>query len=211
MFTGLIEELGTVTRFQRIGDRYDLDIRATKVIQDLQTDDSISINGVCLTVVGFHEAGFSVQVVPQTVKMSNLGNLKTGSVVNLERAMAAGDRFGGHFVQGHVDGVGEITGLSRTDDHALLRVEIPKESAVFCVEQGSIAIDGISLTIAAIQDSIIEVAVIPHTLKETNLQDRQPGDKVNIEVDMLSKYVQRHIRSTSDTGLTLDWIKDQGF
>lgn len=211
MFTGLIEEIGTVTRFQRIGERFDLDIQATKVMEGLKVDDSISINGVCLTVVGFHKSGFSAQVVPQTVKKSNLGSLETGARVNLERAMAAGDRFGGHFVQGHVDGVGRILQLTHTNDHAVLRVKIPEDLTPFCVDQGSIALNGISLTIASIRDEIVEVAIIPHTLQETNLKNRQSGDDVNIEVDMLSKYVHKHLQSTSNSGITLEWMKEQGF
>ncbi|MCF7804904.1 MAG: riboflavin synthase [Candidatus Marinimicrobia bacterium] len=211
MFTGIIEEKGTVKRFQRRGERFDLDISATQVLDNMKIDDSISVNGVCLTVIRVDNDGFGAQVVPQTVQKSAIGDIRPGDAVNLERALAAGDRFGGHFVQGHVDGVGEIQSISRDEDHATMSVSIPEELSKFCVDQGSIAIDGISLTIASLENTIVKIAVIPHTLKQTTLGERGPGDRVNIEIDMLSKYVRRHLQGADESSITMDWLREQGY
>ena len=211
MFTGIIEEVGTVHRFQKTGKRYDLEITASRIPNDLHIDDSVSVNGVCLTVVHVHDAGFLVQVIPQTIRMSALSELKKGDGVNLEWAMAAGDRFGGHFVQGHVDGVGNILSIHRESDHAEYDIEIPQDLAQYCIPQGSIAIDGISLTIASLEGNRVRVALIPHTLKQTNLGGHKSGDLVNIEVDLLSKYVEKHIHGRTEGKMSLEWLKEQGW
>jgi len=211
MFTGLIEEIGRIREFRKIGDRFDLVINANLVTKDVNVDDSIAVNGVCLTVVDHGIDYFKVQVIPQTVRMSALTNYSRGDEVNLERAMAAGDRFGGHFVQGHVDGTAKVTSWHREKEDIRLQIQFGENLMKFCVDQGSICIDGVSLTIAGIQQNLLEVALIPHTLEATTLGQRSPGDLVNIEVDMLSKYVYRHLHPDEQSGMTMEWLKEQGF
>jgi len=211
MFTGLIEEIGRIGEFRKIGDRFDLVINANLVSTDVKVDDSIAVNGVCLTVVDHNRDYFQVQVIPQTVRMSALTNYSAGDEVNLERAMAAGDRFGGHFVQGHVDGTAKVASWHREKEDIRLQIQLGENLMKFCVDQGSICIDGVSLTIAGIQQNLLEVALIPHTLEATTLGQRSPGDLVNIEVDMLSKYVYRHLHPDEQSGMTMEWLKEQGF
>ncbi|MBD3274981.1 MAG: riboflavin synthase [Candidatus Marinimicrobia bacterium] len=212
MFTGLIEEQGTVQTFQRKGDRYDLTVTADKILADVKIDDSINVNGVCLTVVDHSPTDFSVQIVPQTVKKSALKYLKPGDAVNLERAMAAGGRFGGHFVQGHADGTAQVRALYEKEDWAVLTLEVPDDLVAFCVSQGSITIEGVSLTIAEIRERELDIAIIPHTLKVTTLGHKRQGDEVNIEVDLLSKYVHKHLNSHQKTSkLSLEWLEQQGY
>jgi len=211
MFTGLVEEIGTIRKIAQQGDRFDLFIEATTVTEDLKVDDSVNVNGVCLTVVDYTPESFHVQVVPQTIRKSAFRNYRAGERVNLERAMSAGGRFGGHFVQGHVDGTAELINLRHSEDHAELTLSAPVDLLQYCVDQGSIAVDGISLTIASIQDNTINIAVIPHTLTQTNLQYKQPGDLMNIEVDMLSKYVKKHLQQSSESKMSFEWLTEQGF
>lgn len=211
MFTGLIEEIGIVRKFNQIGERYDLQIQAETVTEELEIDDSISVNGVCLTVVELGGHGFKVQVVPQTVRKSSLRHLRINQRVNLERAMAAGGRFGGHFVQGHVDGTAELLKITQIDDYATMEFRMEEGLSKYCVNQGSIAVDGVSLTIANIDGASLEIAVIPHTLRMTTLGSLRQGDEVNIEVDMLSKYIERHLQQKNDSSMSLEWLQKQGF
>ncbi|HKJ69999.1 MAG TPA: riboflavin synthase [bacterium] len=211
MFTGLIEEIGILDDLVRRGDRYDITVRASTVTEDLAVDDSVNINGVCLTVVETGPNYFHVQVVPQTVRKSTFSRYQPGEQLNLERALAAGDRFGGHFVQGHVDGTAALVKFHRQDDHAVLGIRPGRDLLRYCVNQGSIAVDGISLTIASLQADTIEIAAIPHTMRHTNLQHKQVGDAVNIEVDMLSKYVEHHLERHSTSRMTFDWLTEQGY
>ncbi len=212
MFTGLIEEVGKVRSFQRAGERYDLTISAQSILEDIHVDDSINVNGVCLTVVQHSSSDFKVQVVPQTVKKSTLQFLKAGEKVNLERAMSAGGRFGGHFVQGHADGTARIEKMFEKEDWAILNLSLREELLDYCVNQGSITVDGVSLTIAEIIPKGLNIAIIPHTLTVTTLGGKQPGDEVNIEVDLLSKYVRKHLHSReSSSKLSLEWLQEQGF
>lgn len=193
MFTGIIEEIGTVRRFIPRSGRYDLTITAENVTEGLAVDHSIGVNGVCLSVTALEPGGFHAQVVPQTVSMSTMKHLRAGARVNLERAVPAGGRFGGHFVQGHVDGTARVETLDRRSDHALLRLLLPAGLLRYCVGQGSVCVDGVSLTIAAIHGRRVDAAVIPHTMNRTTLGERKRGDEVNVEVDLLSKYVRRHL------------------
>jgi len=211
MFTGLIEEVGTIRELRRSGNRYEMTVNARTVTGDINIDDSISVNGVCLTVVDFSDTYFKVQIVQQTIQKSALENYSAGDRVNLERAMAAGDRFGGHFVQGHIDGTGEVADWQRSQDDIRLRVQLGDDLMRFCMDQGSICIDGVSLTIAGIQAGLLEVALIPHTMKMTTLGERKSGDRVNIEVDILSKYVFRHQHPENESGMTMEWLREQGF
>jgi riboflavin synthase len=192
MFTGIIEEAGEVRRLlaQRTGAR--LDIGCGMVLSDAAPGVSIAVNGVCLTAVDVGESHFSVDLAPETLHCSNLGDLLTGSVVNLERPLALSGRLSGHMVQGHVDGTGELVSLEELGDgNWWLRVKAPAELDRYLIHKGSVSLDGISLTIAALADGIVSVAIIPHTYEVTNLRTRQPGDRINIEVDLIAKYVEK--------------------
>ncbi|MDA8353798.1 MAG: riboflavin synthase [Firmicutes bacterium] len=201
MFTGLVEETGRIGSMDRAGNAMRLTVSCRKVLEGVATGDSIAVNGVCLTVTDFGSDYFSTDVMPETMDKSNLGDLVVGSSVNLERALAAGDRLGGHFVQGHVDGVGHI--LSRTPDEnaVLFRIQVPEELTRWMVDKGSVAVNGISLTIVKAEPEAFTVSIIPHTLEMTQLQEARPGDRVNIECDMIGKYVAK---------LSAGWIEGKG-
>ncbi|USB34727.1 riboflavin synthase [Paenibacillus sp. YPG26] len=191
MFTGLVEEVGTLKSVQRKGEAMVLDIQASVIMEDLKLGDSIAVNGVCLTAVSNQGNSFAVDVMPETYRHTNLSALKVGGKVNLERAMAAGGRFGGHIVQGHVDGTGTITGVTR-DQNAVVYDIAPSQQSLFkyIIPQGSITIDGISLTVVRSNGEKFSVSIIPHTLAETALSDKRAGDTVNLECDVLGKYVE---------------------
>lgn len=192
MFTGLVEDVGEVARAERRSDRTILAIRTGRLpAAELALGDSVAIDGVCLTVTGRDEVGFEVTAGAETLRRTTLGNVRVGARVNLERAVRAGDRLGGHFVQGHVDGVGHVA--ARRDRGANLEIDfrVPAELARYLIEKGSVAVDGISLTINQVRASLFSVALIPHTVDETTLADRRAGDPVNLEVDMIAKYVEK--------------------
>ncbi|MGA2183478.1 MAG: riboflavin synthase [Bryobacteraceae bacterium] len=192
MFTGIIEEAGEVRRLlaQQTGAR--LEIGCGMVLSDAAPGVSIAVNGVCLTAVEVGKSHFSVDLAPETLSRSNLGDLLTGSVVNLERPLSLTGRLSGHMVQGHVDGTGELVSLEELGDgNWWLRVKVPAELDRYLIHKGSVSLDGISLTIAALADGIVSVAIIPHTYAVTNLRVRQPGDRINIEVDLIAKYVEK--------------------
>ncbi len=192
MFTGIIEETGKVGRLTSVATGIRLRIDATLVLGGLQEGDSICVNGVCLTATTFDESGFTVDVVPETLQRSNLGALEVGNTVNLERPMRADGRLDGHIVQGHVDGTGTVTGAGATEEGGYLLEVAPDPSLMrYIVEKGSITIDGVSLTVAAVGESEFAVALIPHTLEVTNLGQRGIGALVNLEVDVIAKYVER--------------------
>ena len=202
MFTGLIEEVGNITAITPNASGKLFRIAPHKVLSDLKHGDSIAIDGVCLSVVDINDNGFSVQAVHETLRRSTLGDIRVGSEVNLERAMQSTARFGGHIVQGHVDGTGEILALKREGQGAVFRVRVPSELTRYMVEKGSVAMHGISLTIADIHESVISIWVIPVTLQETNLGSRKVGDRVNLEVDILAKYAEKMMRNESKTPLS---------
>jgi riboflavin synthase len=188
LFTGIIEERGEIVAVEPLPDAMRLTVAGPLVTQDAKHGDSIAVNGVCLTVVDVSGGAFTVDVVHETLLRSSLAKAHAGDQVNLERAMALGDRLGGHIVQGHVDG----TGIFRSrDETGLTKFELPADLSRYVVEKGSIAIDGISLTVAALEGDVFAVALIPTTLALTTLGLRQPGDVVNLEVDVLAKYVER--------------------
>ena len=189
MFTGLIEEVGKVKEINRKVDGINVSIEAKNILDDIKIGDSIAVNGVCLTVVSLSDRGFSFDVSKETLDRSNLKFLKIGEYVNLERALKVSDRLGGHIVQGHVDTVGSITKITPLGEHTIFEIEIPPEYLNLVVEKGSIAIDGISLTINSIKNNRLFFNIIPHTIKSTNLQFRKVGDMVNIEFDVIGKYV----------------------
>ena len=210
MFTGIIEELGTVgTPGPRLG------IRAEQVLADLSPGASIAVNGVCLTVVEIRSPLLLADLSPETLQRSNLGDLKAGDRVNLERPLSPTGRLSGHFVQGHVDGTGELLALeSLRDGNWWLKVRVPQELLRYLVFKGSIAIDGISLTIASLEADLIGVAIIPHTYQVTNLATRRPGDRLNLECDMIAKHVERLLQAMElqpSSRLTIERLLEEGF
>ena len=186
MFTGIVEEVGVVAKISDNG----MTVLATKVTEDLKLGDSIAVNGTCLTTVSFDRTEFSVDLSPETVRRTSLGRLSVGGPVNLERALLASDRMGGHIVQGHVDGTGRIMSTKRDGDSTIFRIRVPKRLNRYIVEKGFVAVDGISLTVVKIGASSFTLAVIPYTLKNTNLAALSVGDRVNLEADILAKYVE---------------------
>ena len=192
MFTGIIEEVGRLRRAESRGETMVLTVEAAKVLEDVKSGDSIAVNGVCLTVTDFDRHAFKADVMPETYRRTNLSSLRPGNRLNLERAMPAGGRFGGHIVQGHVDGVGLIRSLRR-DQNAVVFDIGPADRALmrYIIPKGSIAVDGISLTVVEADEARFTVSIIPHTLSQTNLSDKRPGDTVNLETDIIAKYVER--------------------
>ena len=196
MFTGIIEEIGIIKSIRTKNEAMELSIAAKEILSDVRLGDSIAINGVCLTVTSFDNEEFSVDVMPETFRATAMSGLITGSVVNLERALSLGDRLGGHFVTGHVDGVGEITQIIPCDNAVNYTIKLDAELLRHCIFRGSIAVDGISLTIFGVSESEIKLSLIPHTLTHTILGQKKVGDKVNIEGDMLSKHVANLLKNT---------------
>ena len=191
MFTGIVEEMGVVKSIRKGASSAVLEIQAQVVLEDVHIGDSIAVNGVCLTATSFTPTTFTADVMHETLNRSSLANLRPGSRVNLERAMAANGRFGGHIVAGHVDGVGTVL-QTRKDDNAIwYTIGASPEVLRYVVEKGSITIDGISLTVAKVTDADFSISAIPHTVAVTVLQDRKPGDTVNLETDIIGKYVEK--------------------
>ena len=188
MFTGLIEEQGRVLTPPRNGK---LSLAASKVTEGIALGDSIAVNGVCLTVSAFSGQRFTADVMPETLHRSNLGELRTGSLVNLERALPATGRFGGHFVSGHIDGVGSLLSVRPVGNALIFSIRAAPELLRGIVEKGSVAIDGISLTVVEVTETLFSVSVIPHTAAVTTLAGKRPGDRLNLETDMIGKYVLR--------------------
>ena len=186
MFTGIVEELGVVAKISNNA----MTVQASKVTEDLKLGDSIAVNGTCLTAVNFSRTEFSVDLSPETMRRTSLGQLSEGSPVNLERALLASDRMGGHIVQGHVDGTGRVMSSRVDGDSIIFRIRVPKRLNPYIVEKGFIAVDGISLTVVKRGASSFTLAVIPYTLKNTNLASVSIGDRVNLEADILAKYVE---------------------
>jgi riboflavin synthase len=195
MFTGIIEEIGEVVEIKDTGDFRAIHVRGKSVFDDLKLGSSIAVNGVCLTVRSIATNVFTAEMSRETLDRTSLGNLARGSIVNLERPMRAESRFGGHIVQGHVDGIGWIRKFDREGDAWNLKIEYPAAGSRYIVEKGSIAVDGISLTVASLQgSSVFSVAIIPHTFENTNLKMSKPGDPVNLEFDVIAKYVETLIK-----------------
>ena len=202
MFTGIVEEVGVVAKISDNG----MTVEASKVLEDVKLGDSIAVNGTCLTAVSFTKGEFSVDLSPETMRRTSLGKLSEGSLVNLERALLASDRMGGHIVQGHVDGTGRIMSTKTDGDSIIFRVRIPKRLNKYIVEKGFIAVDGISLTVVQRGASSFTLAVIPFTLENTNLARLSVGDQVNLEADILAKYIE----SLLAHGLDFGFPKSQG-
>ena len=215
MFTGIVEELGTIRSIRRGAASAVLSIGAEAVLSDLRIGDSVAVNGVCLTATGVDGSGFTADVMHETLQRSSLGALGPGSRVNLERAMAADGRFGGHIVSGHIDGTGTIAARRQDDNAVWYTVSASPALLRYIVEKGSIAIDGISLTVASVEADRFSVSVIPHTAAVTLLGAKGPGDVVNLETDIIGKYVERLLRPADTpaarSGISLEFLAENGF
>ncbi len=217
MFTGIIEEMGTIGSIVSSVSYGELMINASVVLEGTRTGDSIAVNGVCLTVTKLLSGGFTADVMPETLRRSSLGRLKKGDKVNLERAMSALGRFGGHIVSGHIDGTGTIIAMKRENNAVWVEISADKGILSLIVEKGSIAIDGISLTVASLTADSFSVSVIPHTGSQTTLLSKKAGDIVNLENDIIGKYVQRLMQAQTDTDkkpesrITEDFLAQHGF
>jgi len=214
MFTGIIEEVGRVTGVAQENSNRRLTVAATSLNQELKTGDSIAVSGVCLTAVEITPTSFAADLAAETWKRTSFSRIKIDALVNLELPMRADGRFGGHIVQGHVDGTGKFLALDRVrdaDDY-WLRIEIPPELARYVIFKGSLCIEGISLTVAQIEGTKVTAAIIPHTVKMTNLKSLEPGDPLNLEVDVVAKYVEKMIKGGSaNSSLTVERLVRQGF
>lgn len=197
MFTGIIEEIGTIEHIRRTGSNSDLVIRAKKVLEETKIGDSIAVNGICLTVTNLGNGTFTADVMNETLSRSSLADSRAGTKVNLERAMPNNGRFGGHIVSGHVDGIGVVKQIKKDGIAVWYTIETEPEILHYIVEKGSIAIDGISLTVAYVDDTVFSVSVIPHTAKETILSGKKVGDLVNLENDIVGKYVEHFMTNVS--------------
>ena len=212
MFTGLIEEIGKINKISSVTEGICLQIAAQRVIEDLMPDHSVSVNGVCLTATRVEKSYFEVTAIKETLARSTLTEVKIGQSVNLERAMRLGDRLGGHLVQGHVDGVGKVIAVTSNGKSKIVEIEIPQHLCNYTIEKGSIAIDGVSLTIASIQKNRIQISIIPYTLNHTILQFCRKGILVNIEVDMIGKYIERMIQNKeSKEKIDEAWLRSLGY
>ena len=213
MFTGIIEEVGVIRAVRRGAHSAVLSIAAGQVLSDLKTGGSVAVNGVCLTVTGKDPGGFTADVMHETLNRSSLGELTVGGRVNLERAMAAGGRFGGHIVSGHIDGTGTVTAITRDDNAVWYTVEPPPRLLPYLVEKGSVTLDGISLTVAAIGERTFSVSVIPHTAAVTTLGARRVGSAVNLETDIIGKYVESLLRprAPAESRITREFLLQNGF
>jgi len=197
MFTGLVEEVGKIKSAIPRSGVIEFTIHAKKITGDLAVDDSININGVCQTIIKHTKDSFTVQCVQETLRKTTLGSLRAGSEVNLERALLPTSRLGGHFVQGHVDGTGEVKHIKKQSGDWIIRITLPESFMKFVIPVGSICVDGVSLTVASVEKNDFTVAIIPHTLEVTTLKNLKPGSKVNIELDMIGKYVVNIVKGMS--------------
>ena len=218
MFTGIVEEAGTIKKLMISGNSGQIAVRAKKVLEGTQIGDSIAVNGICLTVTSLQADGFTADVMAETVRRSSLAECSTGDELNLERAMAANGRFGGHIVSGHIDGTGVITSYRKEENAVWVTIETVPEILRLIVEKGSVCIDGISLTVAKVSDSDFQVSVIPHTGEETTLLKKKPGSRVNLENDIVGKYIQKLMGlepgskgNNQSSGITMEFLEEYGF
>lgn len=210
MFTGIVEEIGTVKSIKRGAKSFTLCIAADKVLENTRIGDSIAANGVCLTVTSMGSACYYADVMPETMRCTNFADLSVGSRLNLERAMAVGDRLGGHIVSGHIDGTGRVTNLERDDNAIWVTIAASPQIMKYIVMKGSIAIDGVSLTVAYVDSGTFKVSIIPHTQEQTTLTSKKVGDIVNLENDILARYVEKLMQKQGG-GLSLEFLKENGF
>jgi riboflavin synthase len=219
MFTGIIEAVGKVTSIEHEGEAIRLTVAAGKVAEDVALGDSVAVNGVCLTVTGFQPPHVTFDAVQETMRKTTLGTLRVGDGVNLERALAVGGRLGGHIVQGHVDGTGRIASIRPVGNSWFVYVDAAPELMRYIVTKGSVSVDGISLTVAEAEDRTFALSIIPHTWEHTTLHDKRAGDQVNIECDILGKYVEKMLggyiagadRAAERGGVTMDLLARSGY
>lgn len=214
MFTGIIEEVGRITRIEQRGENRRITISASNTSHELRTGNSVAVSGVCLTALDIKPGSFCADLAPETWVRTSFSRILEGALVNLELPMKADGRFGGHIVQGHVDGVGKFVALERIADSGnfWLRIELPREVEKYTVFKGSISIEGISLTVATLEGNNCTVAIIPHTVEMTNLNSLRPGDPVNLEADLIAKYVEKMMKGESaESSLTVEELVRQGF
>lgn len=211
MFTGLIEEIGIINNLTPLGSALKISVSCSKTINGIQTGDSININGACQTVESYDKDSFQVTAVEETIKKTTLGYLKRGNKVNLESSLTLNKKLGGHFVLGHVDSTGKITNISKQTASYLVSISYPEEFSRYIIHVGAIAVDGISLTIADYNEHNFTISVIPHTWQETTFKDRKAGDLVNLEFDVLGKYVSKIIGKEGKSKITENWLKELGF
>ena len=215
MFTGLVEEIGYIKAMIKGSSSIRLTVTANKIMDDVKLGDSIATNGICLTVVDFDSKSFSADVMPETMNRSSFHKQKEGSRVNLERALRVGDRMGGHMVSGHIDGVGEIISQTKDDNAIWVSISAPKNILKYVIEKGSIAIDGISLTVAYVDENQFKVSIIPLTQDDTTLVSKKIGSQVNLECDMTAKYIEKFMFHKEDekkeSNISMDFLKENGF
>ncbi|MFJ5564646.1 riboflavin synthase [Lysinibacillus xylanilyticus] len=212
MFTGIVEDIGTVKTLQSDKQSMEITVVSKKMIEDVKLGDSIAVNGVCLTVTRFNELELTMDVMPETVRTTNLQQLAVGDPVNLERAMSANGRFGGHFVSGHVDGVGKILRKRPLANAVYIDIELSKELTSYCIPKGSITIDGTSLTLFHVEENGVTVSLIPHTYKETILGMKKIGALVNVETDLVGKYILHQLKSRQESPtISRDFLAQNGF
>lgn len=214
MFTGIVEEIGIIKHIQKQANSCVLTIQADKVLNDVSLGDSIAVNGICLTVTSFSKTSFTVDVMPETMKSTSLRSIQTGSFVNLERAMPATGRFGGHFVTGHVDGIGKIVSKRPVDNAVYYEISVPDHLLKYMIIKGSVAVDGTSLTIFGVSPRSFTISLIPHTLENTVLGKKEVGDIVNIECDLIGKYIEHFVKRNAKEKthkLTKQFLEENGF
>jgi riboflavin synthase len=212
MFTGIVQEKGEFIRKITANNKYQLEIKAEKVLNDLKIGDSIAVNGACLTVVEFGDNYFRADVMPETLNATNLGDLKTGSEINLEQSLRLSDFIGGHFVTGHIDGTAVVKNIRNQSNAKLIDLSISSEIEKYIVKKGSVAVNGVSLTVMKINNGVMTISLIPETWSETNLAEIKKGDIVNIESDMLGKYVYKMMENKeADNNITKDFLAENGF
>jgi riboflavin synthase len=212
MFTGIIEEIGKIKEISKHGHNLKLRVKAPKILIDLKLGDSININGVCQTVITANGDSFTIEAVEETLRKTNLGELKRNDTVNLERAIRLSDRLDGHLVTGHIDCAGEIKSITTREGSFLYEFQLPEKSLIYLVEKGSVAVDGISLTVVEVKANSFTVSIIPFTLENTILGKKKLGDLVNVETDLIGKYVESFLTSKKDKfEITREWLKDKGW
>jgi len=214
MFTGIVEEIGKIENITPIAGGFTLQIKAEKVIEELAVNDSVCIDGVCLTVTKKENDAFWADAVGATLEKTTLNKIKADTFVNLERSVRLNDRLGGHLVQGHVNGIGTISEIKKLGENYLVKIIIPDDLEKYLIKEGSIAINGISLTIAELSNNEISLSIIPHTWQKTNLKAKKVNDNVNVEIDILAKYVEKLLtkeNNSSGSIISESWLKDIGY
>jgi riboflavin synthase len=214
MFTGIVEEIGKIEKITPITGGLNLKINALKILEDIKINDSICVDGVCLTVIETAQNYFLVDAVGATLEKTTFNNVKAKDLVNLERSVKLNDRLGGHLVQGHVNGIGTISEIKKLGENYLVKLIVPEELERYLIKEGSIAINGISLTMADLDKNIVSISIIPHTWQNTNLKFRNVNDLINVEIDILAKYVEKLLsKSTASTekNISEGWLKELGY